>query len=72
MMTLRRRAARTPRADIVALALMLGGSSGMATAEAQSLGGTDDLTWAVRIAERYPTIVAGCKYSPSWKNWVLM
>jgi acetyl esterase/lipase len=43
---------------MLALALLLGGSSGMATAEAQSLGGTEDLTWAVRIAERYPTIVA--------------
>src|SRR5258707_5541421 len=58
MNTLPPRAWRSAGAGIAALGLLLGVSSRMAPAEGQSLSRAEDITWAVRIAERYPTIVS--------------
>src|SRR5882724_9411222 len=58
MKTLPPRDGRTAKKIIVVLGLLLGVASGMAPAENRSLSRAEDITWAVRIAERYPTIVS--------------
>jgi acetyl esterase/lipase len=58
MKTLPPRVARTAGAFIMALGLSFGFSSSMVQADDLSLRRIEDITWAVQIAERYPTIVS--------------